>query len=322
MSCATNPWRYENALRHLVLDGHVNQQLVDDYLNTVDVSFEVMGEVFDSPAFDRTRDAIKAVPEKDGKQGYVDAFYEVCDLLDIPAMTITPKKAWETVIRPKLAALCKTANTSKQAAGEAVAIEWPPRAMKGEDGIKLSGGKEFLPLFAIPERVIDEAGVWNRCLDECQRAYEESFKSSRAPYPYDPANLAKWLRVHYRGMWEKPATRIPEIVWIYETLLRLPLSTTPPRHPADEVRDATCGHCRGTGEVPRLVQHASGDPQDAYEAPSDCPSCGGTGAVTAVSSEQCVAIYDAVMRSGMTRDVKTPERKTEIVRAALQAGTP
>lgn len=38
-----------------------------------------------------------------------------------------------------------------------------------------------------------------------------------------------------------------------------------------------------------------------------------------VDDDQCIAVYDAVMRSGITRDVKTPARKVEIVRAALEA---
>lgn len=38
-----------------------------------------------------------------------------------------------------------------------------------------------------------------------------------------------------------------------------------------------------------------------------------------VTDEACEAVYDAVVRSGITRDVKSPERKREIVRAALES---
>jgi hypothetical protein len=37
----------------------------------------------------------------------------------------------------------------------------------------------------------------------------------------------------------------------------------------------------------------------------------------AITNAQCEAVYDAVTRSNFTRDVKTPERKQEVVRAAL-----
>lgn len=34
---------------------------------------------------------------------------------------------------------------------------------------------------------------------------------------------------------------------------------------------------------------------------------------------KCIAIYDAVSRSNITRDVKTPERKAAVVREAMEA---
>lgn len=37
-----------------------------------------------------------------------------------------------------------------------------------------------------------------------------------------------------------------------------------------------------------------------------------------MTDAQCIAVYDAVMRSGITRDVKTPEKKQAIVRAAMR----
>lgn len=43
------------------------------------------------------------------------------------------------------------------------------------------------------------------------------------------------------------------------------------------VPDRCCAACKGSGEVEALTQHASGDPQDAYEAPATCPVCDGTG---------------------------------------------
>jgi hypothetical protein len=55
----------------------------------------------------------------------------------------------------------------------------------------------------------------------------------KTQYPYNPAQLAQWLRIHHRSSWDKPEYRIPEIVWIYETLLQLPLSITP-----DQMKDS------------------------------------------------------------------------------------
>lgn len=36
------------------------------------------------------------------QQGYVDAFFEISKLLDIPALPISPKEAFETVMLPRL----------------------------------------------------------------------------------------------------------------------------------------------------------------------------------------------------------------------------
>lgn len=38
--------------------------------------------------------------------GYVDAFYEICQILEIPALDMSPQQAFETVIKPKLRAIC------------------------------------------------------------------------------------------------------------------------------------------------------------------------------------------------------------------------
>ncbi len=46
-------------------------------------------------------------------------------------------------------------------------VKWPPRAMKGESSVSLSDGYEVLPLSE------EEAAVWNRCLDECQKSVKE-----------------------------------------------------------------------------------------------------------------------------------------------------
>lgn len=58
-------------------------------------------------------------------------------------------------------------------------------------------------------------------------AADHMAREVKTEYPYDPAKLAQWLRIHHRSSWDKPEYRIPEIVWIYETLLHLPLSMTP-----------------------------------------------------------------------------------------------
>ena len=76
-----------------------------------------------------------------------------------------------------------------------------------------------------------------------------------------------------------------------------------------------CSTCGGQGEIASLVQHTSGDPQDAFEAMLTCLACEGAG-TTEVDDAGCVAIYDAVVMSCMTRDVKPPEKKAAIVRRA------
>ena len=77
-----------------------------------------------------------------------------------------------------------------------------------------------------------------------------------------------------------------------------------------------CSACGGQGEIASLVQHTSGDPQDAFEAMLTCLACEGAG-TTEVDDAGCIAIYDAVVMSCITRDVKTPEKKAAIVRASL-----
>ena len=49
----------------------------------------------------RTRPAT----ESDGRQGYVDAFYEIAAMLGIPAQNKSPREVFETQIRPRIAAL-------------------------------------------------------------------------------------------------------------------------------------------------------------------------------------------------------------------------
>lgn len=71
----------------------------------------------------------------------------------------------------------------------------------------------------------------------------------------------------------------------------------------------TCGD-RGWLEHP----HASDGGQSDMRCP-DCPTRPTNGAV--LSDSQCDAVYQAVMMSGLTRDVKSPERKRQIVRDAL-----
>ena len=46
-----------------------------------------------------------------------------------------------------------------------------------------------------------------------------------------------------------------------------------------------------------------------------------TAVADAVTDKQCEAVYQAVSMANITRDVKTPERKREVVRAALAART-
>ena len=81
-------------------------------------------------------------------------------------------------------------------------------------------------------------------------------RSSKSEYPYDPAALARWLKVHNRGNWHNPKTRIPELVWIYETLMQMPLSIKPEQmtdtHPAP-------------ADVARLVEAARGVKFDVYQ---------------------------------------------------------
>lgn len=61
--------------------------------------------------------------------GYVNAFYEIAKLLDLPAMPISPKEAFETVMLPKLRALLTTSETSSKSCN----CGWP-RTTDGEHG--------------------------------------------------------------------------------------------------------------------------------------------------------------------------------------------
>jgi len=76
-----------------------------------------------------------------------------------------------------------------------------------------------------------------------------------------------------------------------------------------------CEACKGAGEL-MLPVHTY-DPQDGYDAMQCCPECEGTGEPQALTVAQCVAIYDAVWRSGLARNVKTPPMKVDVVRSAL-----
>jgi hypothetical protein len=47
--------------------------------------------------------AFAADPRNDGDMiGYREAWYEICGLLDIPAMAVSPKQVHESVVMPKL----------------------------------------------------------------------------------------------------------------------------------------------------------------------------------------------------------------------------
>jgi hypothetical protein len=48
----------------------------------------------------------------EGEAGYVTAFYEIVDMLGIPAQPASPKHVWETQMRPLLARAL--ANQEKQ----------------------------------------------------------------------------------------------------------------------------------------------------------------------------------------------------------------
>lgn len=61
----------------------------------------------------------------------------------------------------------------------------------------------------------------------------------KTQYPHNPADLARWLRINQRYSWDKPEYRIPEFVWIYETLLQLPLSLTPDQMPQKQPTKAS-----------------------------------------------------------------------------------
>lgn len=50
----------------------------------------------------------RMVAEKRNAQGYMDAFYEIANLLGLPAMPISPREAFETVMLPKLHRLIDT----------------------------------------------------------------------------------------------------------------------------------------------------------------------------------------------------------------------
>jgi hypothetical protein len=72
---------------------------------TKDLMLHVLRNPYGWDDKDIRKAALQAADEIEAGRGYKEAYYKIADALEIPAMPVSPKEAFETVMLPKVQAL-------------------------------------------------------------------------------------------------------------------------------------------------------------------------------------------------------------------------
>lgn len=93
-----------------------------DTCTTYSGKIQEIGALFcDNRAIVRVVLSRPAPSEASGLECYKTAFYEIADMLDIPAQTISPKEVFETQIKPRILTALTTAHKARDEALEEAA---------------------------------------------------------------------------------------------------------------------------------------------------------------------------------------------------------